>query len=66
MSMDCIQRRDFLIAVGAFLAAPFIAKAQPKGKSYRIGFLGLSSPSDYARFLNAFLLGPSRSSPSDA
>ena len=55
--MGCVQRRDFLIAAGAFLAAPFVAKAQPTGKSYRLGFLGLSSPSDYAPYLNAFLLG---------
>ncbi len=54
--MSRVQRRDFLIVAAAFLVAPFVAKAQPT-KAYRIGFLGLSSPSDYAPYLNAFLLG---------
>ena len=36
---------------------PFAGEAQPTGKSYRIGFLGLSSPSDYSPNLNAFLQG---------
>ena len=40
--MDRAQRRDFLIAAGAFLAAPFATEAQQPGKIARIGFLSLN------------------------
>jgi len=34
------RRRQFLIAAGALVAAPFAAEAQQAGKVYRIGYLG--------------------------
>ena len=37
--MGRVQRRDFLIAAGALLAAPFSAKAQQAAKIARIGYL---------------------------
>jgi ABC-type uncharacterized transport system substrate-binding protein len=37
--LDRLQRRDFLIAAGALLAAPLAAEAQQAGKVARIGFL---------------------------
>ena len=40
--MDRPQRRDFLIAAGAFLAAPLAAEAQQTGKIARIGFLAVN------------------------
>ena len=38
--MDRVQRRDFLIAAGALLAAPRAAEAQQAPKVPRIGYLG--------------------------
>jgi len=38
--MDHVQRRDFLIAAGAILAAPLAAEAQQTTKVARIGYLG--------------------------
>ena len=37
--MDRVQRRDFLIAAGALLAAPLATEAQQAGKVPRIGYL---------------------------
>jgi putative tryptophan/tyrosine transport system substrate-binding protein len=37
--MHCVQRRDFLIAAGALLAAPLTAKAQQAARVARIGYL---------------------------
>jgi putative ABC transport system substrate-binding protein len=58
-SMDCVQRRNFLIAVGGVLAAPFVAEAQPTSKIYRIGYLaaGWGSGTAYLRPLEAFRQG---------
>jgi putative ABC transport system substrate-binding protein len=39
--MSRVQRRDFLIAAGAFLATPFAAEAQQPAKIARIGFLAV-------------------------
>ncbi len=55
--MHGVKRRDFLIATVALLATARAAEAQPTARSYRLGFLGLSSASDYAPYVNAFLLG---------
>jgi putative ABC transport system substrate-binding protein len=57
MSRD--ERRDFLIATGAFLAASFVAEAQPSRKTYRIGYLaaGWGSGTAYLRTLEAFRQG---------
>jgi putative ABC transport system substrate-binding protein len=51
------SRRAFLAAALPILTAPCAAEAQPVRKAYRIGFLGVSSASDYAANLKAFLLG---------
>ena len=37
--MNRVQRRDFLIAAGALLAAPLAAEAQQAAKIARIGYL---------------------------
>src|SRR5438034_9544841 len=39
-SLNRIQRRQFLIAAGALLAAPLAAEAQQTAKIARIGWLG--------------------------
>jgi putative tryptophan/tyrosine transport system substrate-binding protein len=52
-----MDRRHFLLtSLAGALAVP-LAAAQPAGKVYRIGFLGLSSAADYAVFLQAFRQG---------
>ena len=45
--MDRVQRRDFLIAAGAIVAAPIVARAQATRTIPRVGFLfgGASGPS---------------------
>jgi putative tryptophan/tyrosine transport system substrate-binding protein len=44
-----IERRKFLAALsGAAVAWPVAARAQPSGKIYRIGFLGVASHAEYA------------------
>lgn len=52
-----MKRRDATIALAVLWGVPFAAGAQPKRKAHRIGFLGLSSASAYAPYLDAFLLG---------
>src|SRR5262245_53869222 len=52
-----MKRRQATIALGLLGLVPLAADAQPTGKPYRIGFLGLSSAADYAPYLNAFLQG---------
>ena len=52
-----MKRREATIAFGLLAVVPFAGEAQPTGESHRIGFLGLSSASDYAPLLNAFLFG---------
>jgi putative ABC transport system substrate-binding protein len=53
--MDRVQRRDFLIAAGALLAAPAVTLAQPERKFHRIGYLGSGSSS--SGFQDQFLHG---------
>jgi len=48
-----MNRRHLLRALG-MLAVDRLAHAQTRRPPYRIGFLGLSSPTDYAPFVNAF------------
>lgn len=55
--MGQVQRRQFLIAAGALLAAPLAAKGQEPGKVYRIGLLSILSgpiplPPPHAAFVN--------------
>ena len=52
-----MNRREAMIAVAVFAGVPFAGGAQPAAKPYRIGFLGLTSASDYASGLNAFRQG---------
>ena len=47
----------FLLLPLRLLVPPLTAEAEPAGKVYRIGFLGLSSASAYAPNLKAFLQG---------
>ena len=57
--MGCVQRRQFLIAAGALLAAPLAAEAQQTQKAFRIGILGnisLAEP-EGARLWGAFIQG---------
>jgi putative ABC transport system substrate-binding protein len=51
----CGCGRDATLALLA--AAPLTCGAQQAAKTYRIGFLGVSSAADYAQFVNAFLQG---------
>jgi putative tryptophan/tyrosine transport system substrate-binding protein len=54
--MDRVQRRDFLIAAGAILAAPRVAEAQQQtGKVYRIGYLSAPTRASVERSVEAFL-----------
>jgi putative ABC transport system substrate-binding protein len=50
--MGQIGRRQFLIAAGGVLAAPLIARAQPRrdGRPFRIGFPGRFSSEEVRRF----------------
>jgi putative tryptophan/tyrosine transport system substrate-binding protein len=52
--MSMIQRRTFLFASGAVLVAPFTARAQPRGKTYRIGYLQTATPEEQAPLTAAF------------
>jgi putative ABC transport system substrate-binding protein len=54
--MDPVQRRDFLIAIGAILVAPLAAEAQQASKVARIGFL-LTNRAATPRNIDAFLQG---------
>jgi putative tryptophan/tyrosine transport system substrate-binding protein len=53
--MDLVQRRDFLLAVVALLAAPLAAEAQQAGKVYRIGYLSVPTRASVEQVLQAFL-----------
>lgn len=54
--MTRVQRRGFLLAAGALLAAP-LARAQAPGKARRIGWLTGGSPTTHAKLLDAFREG---------
>jgi putative ABC transport system substrate-binding protein len=51
-----MDRRAFLAGL-AILAAPRAACAQPTGKAYRIGFLGIAKPSSWASYIAALRQG---------
>ena len=55
--MDRVQRRDFLIATGALLAAPFAAEAQQPLNAPLVGFLNSASPVTYRFNADAFREG---------
>ena len=50
-------RREFITLLGGAAAWPFAARAQPSGKTYRIGFLGGTMYAEYARFVDALRAG---------
>lgn len=52
-----MKRREATVALAALGVASSAVEAQPAGKVYRIGFLGLSSPTDYAAAVKAFKEG---------
>jgi hypothetical protein len=50
-----ITRRNLVIALGSSaLARPLVVLAQPQGKAWRIGFLGIETAAGYAKELDAF------------
>ena len=56
--MQHTQRRRFLLATGALLAAPLASFAQqPQARIPRIGFLGVSTPAAWAPRVEAFRAG---------
>src|SRR5262245_49127639 len=53
-----MQRRKFITLLGgAATAWPLVARAQPSGKVYRIGFLGVTSHAEYGRHPDALRTG---------
>jgi putative ABC transport system substrate-binding protein len=52
-----MNRRAFVTGLGAVLAAPLTAVAQQTGRVYRIGYLGVSSPSLESHLVEAFRRG---------
>ena len=53
-----MQRREFITLLGGAAAAwPRAARAQPSGKIYRIGFLGVMSYGEYSRHFDALRTG---------
>lgn len=52
-----MDRRRFVAAIGGALAAPLASFAQPQGKVWRIGFLGIASASGYVKEIDAIRAG---------
>ena len=53
-----MKRREFITLLGGAAAAwPLAARAQPSGKTYRIGFLGVTSYAEYRRRVDALRTG---------
>jgi len=53
-----VNRREFIMLLGGAAAAwPLAARAQPSGKTYRIGFLGVFSYAEYQRQVDALRTG---------
>src|SRR5947199_2107170 len=52
-----VQRRDFLVAMGALLAAPLAAKDQQPSNAPLVGFLNTASPITYRFNADAFREG---------
>src|SRR5437762_5945258 len=53
--MDLVQRRGFLLAIGALLAAPLAAEGQHAGKVYRIGYLSAPTRESVEQGVQSFL-----------
>ena len=50
-----MRRREFITLLGgAAVAWPLAARAQQRGKLFRIGYLGISSPSLEPHYVEAF------------
>ena len=63
--MSDLKRREFITLLGGAAAWPllirsFAASAQPSGKVYRIGFLGVFSYAEYRRQVDALRTGLSQ------
>ena len=53
-----MRRREFIALVGGAIVCPLGVRAQPQaGKVPRIGYLGVTSPSDRPSLLDAFRQG---------
>jgi putative ABC transport system substrate-binding protein len=52
-----IERRKFLATLGSAAAWPLATRAQPSGKTYLIGFLGVFSYPEYRRLVEALRTG---------
>src|SRR5947208_14209097 len=52
-----VQRRDFLVAMGALLAAPLAAKDQQPSNAPLVGFLNTASPVTYRFNADSFREG---------
>jgi putative tryptophan/tyrosine transport system substrate-binding protein len=52
-----IQRREIIVTLGSAVVWPLAARAQPSGKTYRIGFLGMTSDADRRRDVDALRTG---------
>jgi len=52
-----MQRRKFITLLGVSASWPLVARAQPRGKVYRIGFLGVTSRVEYGRHVDALRTG---------
>jgi putative tryptophan/tyrosine transport system substrate-binding protein len=57
MQYDQLKRRAFITLLGGAAAWPLAARAQPSGKTYRIGFLGVFSFTEYQRLVDALRAG---------
>jgi hypothetical protein len=52
-----MRRHGFITLLAGAAAWPLAARAQPTGKVYRIGYLGVTSYAEYAREIEALLRG---------
>jgi putative ABC transport system substrate-binding protein len=57
MQFDQLKRRDFITLLGSAAACPLAARAQPAGKIFRIGYVGLPTGDSLPKRLEAFRAG---------